>query len=144
MRRNLASQQRGVAAVEFALVATVFFIMLFGAIELGRVLWLWNAATEATRLGARLAVVCDIGDADVVTRMRASLGLADTSVLSPSITYAPAGCTRETCQTVTVALAAVTVNTSIPFVPFVPVLPPFSTTLSRESLSSVDNAVCQP
>jgi len=36
------------------------------------------------------------------------------------------------------------VQTTIPFVDFSPVLPPFSTTLSRESLSSTDNAVCQP
>lgn len=136
--------QRGAAAVEFALVATAFFTLLFGCIEVGRVLWLWNAASEATRLGARLAVVCDIGDTDIATRMKSSLGLADTSLITPTITYAPAGCTRDTCRTVTVTLNAATVQTAIPFVDFSPALPPFSTTLSRESLSSTDNAVCQP
>ena len=38
-------------------------------LEMGRMLWIWNAAVEATRLGARMAVVCDIGDADIKTRM---------------------------------------------------------------------------
>jgi Flp pilus assembly protein TadG len=131
-------------AVEFALVATAFFTLLFGCIELGRVLWLWNAASEATRLGARLAVVCDIGDADIATRMQNSLGLSDARLVAPTITYAPAGCTRDTCRSVTVTLNAAAVQTTIPFVDFSPVLPPFSTTLSRESLSSTDNAVCQP
>jgi Flp pilus assembly protein TadG len=130
--------------VEFALVATVFFMVLFGSIELGRVLWLWNAASEATRLGARLAVVCDISDADIATRMKNSLGLADTRLISPAFTYDPGGCTRDTCRTVTVTLAGATVTTAIPFIDFSPVLPSFSTTLSRESLSSTDNAVCQP
>ena len=136
--------QRGAAAVEFALVATAFFTLLFGCIEVGRVLWLWNAASEATRLGARLAVVCDIGDADIATRMKNSLGLADTSLIAPTITYTPASCDRDTCRTVTVTLDAKTVKTAIPFVDFSPVLPSFSTTLSRESLSSTDNAVCNP
>ena len=72
------ASQRGVAAVEFALVASLFFTMLFGVIDMGRLLWTWNAAAEATRLGARLAVVCDIGDADIKTRMIGRLPLTST------------------------------------------------------------------
>ena len=37
-------QQRGVAAVEFALIAAVFFTILLGAMEMPRLLWTWNAA----------------------------------------------------------------------------------------------------
>lgn len=40
--------QRGVAAVEFALVAGIFFSLLIGIMEMGRVLFYWNTATEAT------------------------------------------------------------------------------------------------
>jgi len=56
--RSLRKSQRGAAAVEFALVAIVFFMLLIGIVEMGRVLFTWNAAAEATRYGARVAVVC--------------------------------------------------------------------------------------
>ena len=51
---------RGYAAVEFAMVSTVFFVMLFGIFEVGRLLFFWNTLTEATRRGARMAVICPI------------------------------------------------------------------------------------
>ena len=53
------------AAVEFALVAALFFTLLIGIMEMGRVLFYWNSAAEATRLGARLAVVCDLNDTTI-------------------------------------------------------------------------------
>ena len=60
----------GAAIVEFALVALVFFGVLIGILEFGRMLFYWNSVTEATRLGARIAVVCDIGEANIKTRMQ--------------------------------------------------------------------------
>lgn len=54
--------QRGVAAVEFALVAIPFFLLLFGVIEFGRLLYLWNTVQEVTRNAARQAVVTDFND----------------------------------------------------------------------------------
>ena len=68
-------RQRGVAAVEFALVASLLFTLLFGVMEMGRVLFYWNTATEATRLGARLAVVCGKDAAVIKSRMGAMLGI---------------------------------------------------------------------
>ena len=47
--------QQGMVAVEFALIAIILFSFLFGAMEMSRALFYWNTATEATRLGARLA-----------------------------------------------------------------------------------------
>jgi len=144
------SPQKGVAAVEFALIASLFFTLLFGAIEVGRVLWLFNAANEVTRFGARLAVVCSPSDKEgIKTLMKNHLGLANTSQFTPSILYldangADCSTTPDTCLTVTVQLNASTLTTSIPFVNFSPALPPFSTTLSRESLSSTNNTMCQP
>jgi hypothetical protein len=52
--------QRGTTTVEFAIVGTVFFVVLFGVIEVGRALFVWNTVTEATRRGARVAVVCPV------------------------------------------------------------------------------------
>lgn len=49
--------QRGAALVEFALAAGVFFTVLFGIVEFGRLLWTHNALTDATRRGARYATL---------------------------------------------------------------------------------------
>lgn len=60
--------QRGVAAVEFALIAIPFFLLLFGVMEFGRLLYVWNTAQEVTRHAARLAVVTDFNKADSIKR----------------------------------------------------------------------------
>lgn len=140
-------RQQGVAAVEFALVCAVFLMLLIGMMEMGRMLFYWNSAAEATRFGARMAVVCGQEDQDLVrTRMRERL-----SILPPgniSINYEPAGCTVDTCQSVTVSiLAGVSIATFIPYVPLSLSLPPFSTNLPREGMQSavggVENPVCR-
>ena len=46
--------------MEFAFVATTFFLVLFGVIEFGRALYVWNALNEVTRRGARVAAVCPV------------------------------------------------------------------------------------
>ncbi len=50
--------QRGVYAVEFAIVGGIFFLLLFAVLEIGRLFFVWNVLTEASRRGARLAAVC--------------------------------------------------------------------------------------
>ena len=50
-------KQRGVATVEFALVALLFFTLLLAIIEIGRMLFIFNTMQEMTRRGAREAVV---------------------------------------------------------------------------------------
>lgn len=48
--------QRGAALVEFAIAATVLLTLIFAVLELGRLLWVHNALTDAARRGARYAV----------------------------------------------------------------------------------------
>ncbi len=55
-------RQNGLATVEFALVAFVLFMLMFGVIEIGRGFFVVSALDEATRRGARMAVVCPIND----------------------------------------------------------------------------------
>ncbi|GAA5189399.1 TadE family protein [Ferrimonas gelatinilytica] len=50
--------QNGVYVVEFAIVATVVFVMLFACLEVARLMYSYNALTEASRRAARLAAVC--------------------------------------------------------------------------------------
>jgi hypothetical protein len=134
-------RQRGVAAVEFAVVSSIFFTMLIGVMEMGRLLWTWNAAVEATRLGARLAVVCDLNDTTVRDRMVERLPTLDGSS-NVQIQYLPAGCTPATCLEVRVSLTGYQHDTVMPFVPLSLTLPPFSTTLRKEFMSSAGNPVC--
>ncbi|GAA0702120.1 pilus assembly protein [Marinobacterium maritimum] len=52
--------QEGITTVEFALVGSLLFIVLFGLIEFGRLMFTWNVLDEATRRATRLAVVCPV------------------------------------------------------------------------------------
>lgn len=56
------SRQSGIATLEFAVVALAFLIFLFGVIETGRMMYTWNMLSEATRIGARTAAICEVND----------------------------------------------------------------------------------
>lgn len=62
------NRQRGATAVEFAIVAMLFFTIVFGIMEFGRVLYVWNTVQEVTRRAAREAVVRGFADAGQVSR----------------------------------------------------------------------------
>lgn len=140
------SRQRGVAAVEFAIVSSLLFTVLFGVMEMGRLLWTWNAAVEATRFGARLAVVCDLNDSHIKSRMISRLPSLATGNIVVTYLDPPAAnntCTPANCKAVNVSLTGYTHNTIIPFLPLSLTLPPFGTTLRKEFMSSTANEVCQ-
>jgi Flp pilus assembly protein TadG len=61
-RRN----RRGAAVVEFAIVAPVFFLLVFGMIEYGRMVMVQQILTNASREGARYAVILDSNDTTAV------------------------------------------------------------------------------
>jgi len=134
--------QRGAALVEFALVTTAGFIVLLLAVfELGRLLFIFNTANEATRLGARLAVVCDANAALITQRMSQLLPQLNASTVN--IYYEPASCAadsataRASCRSVTVSVKPGTVvSTNIPLLNFSFDIPAFTTTLTREAMDS--------
>lgn len=139
------ARQHGVAAVEFALIAMLLFTLLIGIMEFSRITYYWNAATEATRLGARLAVVCDMDDATIKSRMAALFPVLSAEKIA--IEYAPGGCAVDTCQQVRVTInAPEKLATFIPGFDMNARLPPFVTTLPRESMRStfggMENPVC--
>src|SRR5947208_1304045 len=49
--------RRAQALVEFAMVAPIFFVLLFGIIEGGRFIFYYETLNNATREGARYAIV---------------------------------------------------------------------------------------
>ena len=90
MRPEFKTRQSGATAVEFALVLLIFLTFLLGILDFGRMLFTWNAATEATRAGARYAVVCDdtTQSAQVLAKMQGMLPQIQTINLA----WSPAGC----------------------------------------------------
>ena len=53
---RLIEDSRGATAVEFAIIAPVFFLLLFGAIEGGQMLWTQNALQYAVEQAGRCAI----------------------------------------------------------------------------------------
>ena len=52
-RHSTRRRQSGLTTVEFAIIGSLAFILVFGVIEIARALFVLNALTEATRRGAR-------------------------------------------------------------------------------------------
>lgn len=104
-----------------------------------RVLFYWNTASEATR-PARIVVAGDWGAGNIQSVMTSPLPVLASSNIRASC--APSGCdpdaatARSNCTSVTVSVANVSIRTLIPVVPLTLTLPPFTTTLSRESMAS--------
>ena len=67
--------ERGAAAVEFGLVALVFFTLLFGIIQFGLWFWAWQATAHAAREASRVAAVnpCNVSNEVVSCRHGARL-----------------------------------------------------------------------
>jgi hypothetical protein len=61
------------------------------------------------------------------------------------VSYLPGGCTVDTCTSVTVTIdPGKSIPTFIPFAALNLTLPPFTTTLSRESMQSSFNGTANP
>ncbi|VTU26434.1 Flp pilus assembly protein TadG [Variovorax sp. PBS-H4] len=101
-------KQEGATIVEFALVLLIYLTFVLGIIDFSRMLWTWNAANEATRWGARVAVVCDRGAGVVLSRMRTFLPqLTAANVVVDWYDAAgniSAACTAASCSAVNVRI----------------------------------------
>lgn len=61
--KRLGKNQRGAAAVEFALLAIIFFSLVFGILELARVIYMFNILQEVTRRAGTMAANADFDTA---------------------------------------------------------------------------------
>ena len=73
--KNKSREQTGASMVEFSLVALVFFILIFGIIELGLLLFNQQVVTNAGREGARHGIVArppdqKIGTSEIIKKAR--------------------------------------------------------------------------
>jgi hypothetical protein len=142
MRRAPKSSQWGATAVEFALVLLIFLTFLLAITDFSRMLFTWNAAAEATRAGARYAVVCDntTRGAQVLSKMQALLPQIDDI----DVVWDPPGCTTATCEGVTVSIVGLDYQWISPIVGLgtavAPIsMPTFQTYLPREIMGTDPN-----
>ncbi len=105
--RARRKNRRGASAVEFALVAPVFMLLVFGMIEYGRMVMVQQLLTNAAREGARRAVLDGATTAEVTTAV--STYLSGASVAGASVAVTPNPPTSAT------AGQPVTVSVSIPY-----------------------------
>ena len=142
-------RRRGQALVEFALVAPLFFLLLFAIIEGGRFVFYYEALNSATREGARYAIIhgsnaadgcpsgppaagttsCDPSGANVRAAVRrAALGLAGSGDFISLDVIWPLTNARSN---------PVTVRAAYGYRPVMPLLP--NITISSESTLVINN-----
>lgn len=123
----------------------MYVTLVMGAIDLSRWLYAINAAQEAAREGARVAVVCALGATAVRQRMQPSLatvvGGSTTITYEPNLCCAYQATCLPVCRGVTVRLQNYRVPGIVPFLPTMRV-PPVTTYLPRESMESTNNDRC--
>ncbi|MDQ3563887.1 MAG: pilus assembly protein [Pseudomonadota bacterium] len=140
----MMKRQNGIYTVEFAIIGVVFFLVLFGVIEIARALFVWNTIGEVTRRGARVAAVCPVDDSAIkeIAVFNGSNGDGRSPVLNGLmtshviVTYPPADLVA-TDGYVRVEVSNYTHQLIIPFLPASVTnltVPAFSTTLPAESL----------
>jgi Flp pilus assembly protein TadG len=77
--------RRGVAAVEFALVAPIFFLTVMAMFDFGRAIMVQQVVTNAARAGARQAVLDGATASSVRSSVNSSLAAAGLSSATTTI-----------------------------------------------------------
>ena len=75
--------------VEFAVVAPLFFLLIFGMIEFGRMVMVQQVITNASREGARIGVLDGATTSDVTTAVNNYLQSASIQGATVSVTPSP-------------------------------------------------------
>lgn len=139
--------QKGTTAVEFAIVVALFLTVLLGILDFGRILFTWNAVGEATRWGARQAVVCGQGSTSVLGKMQTILPTLTPANVSVQW-YDTSGAVSTSCDATSCGGVAVSV-TGMTVAPYSPAtwigfsrlaVPGFSTYLPREIMGQDPNS----
>ena len=81
------TRRRGATAVEFALVATVFFMFVFAVFEIGRLMMLQQIMGEACRQGARRAILENASESVVIDQVESKLAANTIPGATVTITW---------------------------------------------------------
>ncbi len=161
MTPGVKNRRRGQAMVEFALVAPLFFILLFAIIEGGRFVFYYEMLNSATRDGARYAIIhgsnaadgcpsgpmppgggpsCDLTGEKVKAAVRkAAMGLAGAGdFASLDVYWCPVNAAKPCDPSLSNARGnPVTVRAAYTYSPVMPMLPPI--TIGSESSLVINN-----
>ena len=96
------SRQLGQTLVEFALILTMFLMLLMGIVDLGRGVMAQNSLSHAAREGARRGIYAETTDAQIRQAVRAQEGLA-VGLTDGQIDVVPTG-SRQPGSVVTVTV----------------------------------------
>jgi Flp pilus assembly protein TadG len=133
MVRRLRKNRRGIATVEMALVLPLLLLVTMGAIRYG---WLFLKAqqiTNATRMGARRAVLPDATNPSVLAAINALMTAGGMGASGYSVTMTPADITSlEVGDSLTVRITVPCANIDVMHVPLFTDLEPASWNLGAE------------
>ena len=137
-------RQRGLTTVEFSIVGVALMVVLFGVIELSRLMFDLAVLREGTRRAARLAAVCPIGSPNIWTTAGFG-GLPDFGPGNVLVLYLNAAgvptAAYNNISYVQVRIVGYAIPLAIPLVNPVVESPAFATTLPRESLGVSGTAI---
>lgn len=115
MKTGIQSRRRGTSAVEFALVAPVMFLIVFGIFEFGRAIMVLDLLSNVSRQGARAGAIAGRSNANINSVIDSAL----TSTTLPArgsgttITIAVNGSTAKDASTA-VSDDQITVTVAVP------------------------------
>jgi len=112
MIRERRKSEQGQALVEMALVLRLFFLLLFGVIEMGRVGYAYISISNAAREGGRVAT---IGGTDLEIKSSIENAAPSLDSASLTITIFPSESNRQSGQ-------EVKVNVTYPVQLFIPII----------------------
>jgi hypothetical protein len=133
----MKQRERGITSVEFAFVGMLLFILLFGVIEFGRLLYSFSVLAEGARRAARLAAVCPLNDPGI-TNTAGFANLPNFNANNVQLQYLdvngnPTG-NYTAINYVQVQIVGYQIPLAIPLINPVVNSPAFAVTLPRESL----------
>lgn len=82
-------QRRGAAAVEFAVVAPVFFLLVFGMIEYGRMVMVQQIIVNSAREGCRAAVLDGSTTSGVQSTVITAMAAGKITITADKVTVTP-------------------------------------------------------
>ena len=105
-RKRFLKDERGNAMVEFAVVAAlIFFPIVFGIIEFGRLVWARNMVSAAAREGVRYAIVHGSESGAIADSAAVATYVAGRTAMAPiAVTTAWSDAAKAAGDTVTVTV----------------------------------------
>ena len=122
-RPRRPSARPGAAAVEFAAVGSIFFVLVMGIVEVGRALMVQHQLTYAARMGCRVGIIPGKSNADITAATIGALNAQGVSGESVSVQVNDGSVDASTAQSgdeITVLVSIPVANVSwVPFPKYV-------------------------